>query len=182
MGKVSLRNRILRERLRLEPEEITKRSGRIVINLFNLPLNFKRKNVSLYIPVKCEVETKRIISRLKAESKLFLPRFDGKKYGLCEFKSFGNLVGGPLGILQPSSGTEIPPFEIDIAILPGVAFDRHGVRLGYGKGIFDRLFAKSKAIRIGLAYDFQIVDNLPRENHDLEMDLVVCEKNVFKAT
>ena len=57
----------------------------------------------------------------------------------------------------------------------------NGVRLGYGKGVFDRLLADSKALRVGLAYDFQIVDELPREKHDLVMDLVVTEKRIIKT-
>ena len=68
---------------------------------------------------------------------------------------------------------------MDVSIIPGVAFDKKGVRLGYGKGVFDRLLAKSQAFKIGLAYDFQIVDELPREKHDLVMDIVESEKKVF---
>ena len=54
------------------------------------------------------------------------------------------------------------------------------MRLGYGKGVFDKLLSKSKALRIGLAYDFQIVDEIPQEKHDLVMDLVVTEERVIR--
>ena len=118
-------------------------------------------------------------------------------YAFAEFTGWQNLEKGPFGILQPIHNRGNKPglelhykpglrnsFEenIDLAIIPGVAFDKHGVRLGYGKGVFDKLLADSKAFKIGLAYDFQIVDELPREKHDLVMDFVVTESRVIRPT
>ena len=112
------------------------------------------------------------------------------EYVFAEFTNWQNLEEGPYGILQPSLSSRHPELarpersrrvsgSIDVAIIPGVAFDKKGTRLGYGKGVFDRLLAKSKDFRIGLAYEFQIVDTLPKENHDLVMDMVVTENRLI---
>ncbi|MBI3341770.1 5-formyltetrahydrofolate cyclo-ligase, partial [Candidatus Curtissbacteria bacterium] len=68
----------------------------------------------------------------------------------------------------------------DVVAVPSLAFDIHGYRLGYGKGVYDQLLNGSKTIRVGLAYDFQIMDKLPNEPHDLRMNFVVTEKKVYK--
>lgn len=111
-------------------------------------------------------------------------------YFFAAFTGWGNLEPESYGILQPTDSwdtpgvnqvvsSHTPGVSIDLAIIPGVAFDKSGVRLGYGKGVFDKLLADSKAFKIGLAYDFQIVDKLPKEAHDLVMDMVVTEKRLI---
>ena len=65
---------------------------------------------------------------------------------------------------------------MEVAIIPGLAFGKNDTRLGYGKGVYDQLLANFKGLKIGLAYDFQIVDKLPKERHDLKMDMVLTEK------
>ena len=101
-------------------------------------------------------------------------------YLFTRFDGWQNLEEGPKGILQPRIIKSVDSSLIEVAILPGLAFSKSGVRLGYGKGVFDRLLAKSKAIRIGLAYDFQLVDKIEKEKHDLLMDMVVTEKKVYR--
>lgn len=180
MGKVALREEYLSMRRGLHKEEVLEKSSEICKKLLKLSIFKTARTVSVYLPINQEVETKPIIDSLIKEGKrVFVPQFRRSEYRFCKFKSWNDLTEGPMGILQPKMQETISPKFLDVAILPGIAFDKKSVRLGYGKGVFDRLLANSPAIKIGLAYDFQIVEKLPWEKHDLVMDLVVTEKEIL---
>jgi 5-formyltetrahydrofolate cyclo-ligase len=84
------------------------------------------------------------------------------------------------GICEPRSGEAVPLARIDLVVLPGVAFDKKGIRLGYGLGCYDRaLAAIERPTLVGLAYDFQVVNALPREEHDIPVDMVVTERKIL---
>ena len=95
--------------------------------------------------------------------------------------SFDNLIpSGKFGILEPIEAMKIPWKKIDLVLVPGIVFDKNGHRIGYGLGFYDKFLKKvPKAIKIGLAFDFQIVDKVPREEHDVPVDLVVTDKEVI---
>lgn len=183
MDKNLIRRKYLRRRLELSGKQVLGKSGKIAKNFLNLAEILRKNNVSCYLPIKNEVETKFIIEQLiKNGVNIFLPSFSKKRneYFFAEFRGWENLEEGPYGILQPTDIKRIDAKNIDVAILPGVTFSKDGVRLGYGKGVFDRLLAGSPALKIGLAYEFQVVDAVPCEKHDLVMDIIVCEKKTFR--
>lgn len=139
------------------------------------------RSVLCYLPVNNEVETKRLIADLRAmEKQVFVPAFDNDSglYVFAKFNGWDKQELGPYGVKQPVDSGETE--KIDLAILPGLAFDLTGNRLGYGKGVYDKLLAKSTAFRVGLAYDFQVLESLPVEEHDLKMDMVITEKRVIR--
>lgn len=72
--------------------------------------------------------------------------------------------------------------KIDLFIIPGVAFDKNGNRLGRGRGFYDKLLAGKNTVKIGLAFEKQIVDTVPRTDHDIQMDFVVTERGVYGKT
>lgn len=181
MDKVALREEYLRLRRGLHKEEVLEKSSKICKKLLKLPILKTAKTVSAYLPINNEVETKQIIdSLIRGGKRVFVPQFANYEYRFSEFKDWDDLAQGPLGILQPKKASQISADKLDVAILPGVAFDKRRVRLGYGKGVFDQLLEGSKACRIGLAYYFQIVEKLPREKHDLTMDVIVTEGAIIK--
>ena len=135
-----------------------------------------KNNILCYIPVNNEVETKLLIDDLQAlHQKVYVPAYDNDKgrYVFAQFNGWDNLVVGPYDVMQPVDSQETD--TIDLAILPGVAFDVQCNRLGYGKGVYDKLLAGMACAKIGLAYDFQIMEELPIEDHDLKMDMVITE-------
>lgn len=85
---------------------------------------------------------------------------------------------GPFGIMQPQRASIHSLSSLDLAIIPIVAFNKELYRLGYGKGVYDRLLGNSAALKIGLGYDFQLVSNLPVESHDIRMGFVVTEGGI----
>lgn len=183
MTKAEIRQQILKRRRLLAADQIEKLSGKINQKLIGMQEFKNAKIFAIYLPIHNEVETKPIINNLlKNQKDMYLPTFDQKAndYQLSKFSGWQNLVKGPYEILQPRDAESINSQLIDVAFIPGVAFSKSGVRVGYGKGVYDRLFAKSKAIKIGLAYEFQMVDELPKEEHDLIMDVVITENKIYK--
>ena len=181
--KEGLRKNLLRKRLGISTSVTSLKSQAIAKQLLAIAKIRNKNNFSAYLSINNEVDTKRIIdSLIQKEANIFVPAFlaTNNDYLFTRFNGWQNLEEGPKGILQPQIIESFDSLLIEVAILPGLAFSKDGVRLGYGKGVFDRLLSKSKAIKIGLAYDFQIVKMIKKETHDLLMNLVVTEKKVYK--
>lgn len=132
----------------------------------------------LYHALPDELPTSTIIRTLGTEKRIFLPRVASNDLEIVEFKG-DNLQKGAYGIEEPV-GEAITEECIDIAIIPGVAFDRKGNRLGRGKGYYDRLLKNLRCTKIGVAFSCQIVDKVPHEVHDMAMDLIVTEKEIIR--
>ena len=182
--KHAIRHKYLAIREKLSSDFAKKCSVVIAERVLAIASVRSAKRICAYLPINNEVDTRKIIDDLLLRNQqVFLPKYFKYRdeYGLAHFKDWKTLEAGPHQILEPAGSLEIDPDEIEVAILPGLAFDSEGVRLGYGKGIFDKLLGGSRAFKIGLAYDFQIVEKLPREKHDLVMDLVVTEKRIIKV-
>ena len=114
---------------------------------------------------------------LRAGVEVVAPRWNGETYELAKLKGLDekNLRRGPMGIREPVDADIVEPKEVDAWIIPGLAFTRGGKRLGYGGGWYDRFLASAPkgAAKIGVAYSFQIVDDLPVEPHDILLTDVV---------
>ena len=91
---------------------------------------------------------------------------------------------GELGIFEPSPEKRIPisPKLFHLIIIPGIAFDRKGGRIGYGKGYYDRFLAKTNAFRLALTFDFQILERVPTEKHDETMNGILSESGFVKTS
>jgi 5-formyltetrahydrofolate cyclo-ligase len=102
---------------------------------------------------------------------------------LSELLNFDDLTLSKYGLYEPQEEQQrpIPPQEVDLAILPGVAFDLRGYRLGYGGGYFDRFLdsLRPDCPKIALAYDFQVVTQLPVEEHDTKVDIIITNSKTY---
>lgn len=133
--------------------------------------------VLAYHPVGGEVDTLKMIERMRSDGKtVCLPAITGK--GVMEARRMDCLVPGPFGIPCPE-GPVVAPEEIDLIVVPGLAFDKTCHRLGQGGGYYDRYLPKCRGIAVGLAYEYQIVDRLPLEAHDAQMDFVATEATLY---
>ena len=101
----------------------------------------------------------------------------------ARFTGRGNLVPGAYEIPEPAEDAVIDtPLPRGAPVLvPGIAFDRSGTRLGFGAGYYDRFLAVHDGIRIAPAYDFQVVERIPREGHDIPMDVIITEKRLIRC-
>ncbi|MDD4352337.1 MAG: 5-formyltetrahydrofolate cyclo-ligase [Candidatus Gracilibacteria bacterium] len=176
MNKSEIRQTILVKRDALNAVEITDLSFKIGEKLLQHPKFQVAQKILLYAAKGSEVQTLDLIEQaLKLGKEVYLPKVEGEELRIYGTRGLRDLKGGAFGILEPTLNEELDPADLDLIILPGVAFDQRGYRIGYGKGYYDRLLKKTKAYTIGLSYDFQFIANLPHEEHDVAVDEVITK-------
>ncbi len=150
----------------------------IVQNVLALEAVKNARCVATYLAKGSEVDTHKLIECLRKDGKKVLVPITTDRIELVEFTSFGDLERGKFGVPEPR--TKIGDTdEPDVIIVPGLAFDLDMHRVGYGKGYYDRLLKTVKSTRIGICYDFQIVEKIPRHGHDEQMDRIVTERRIL---
>ena len=179
--KQLIRERIKNNRCMLVSWEVNRLSNLIIDQLKRLPEFISAKNILFYMPIKNEVDIFPLIRESLSDKKIFLPVTDTKRRKLIisEIKNLGNLKLGAYGIFEPAEIIDTDLKDIDLAIIPGLAFDRTGRRIGYGKGYYDRLLKKTRIKKIGLGFEFQIEDSLPSEKHDVRLDMIITEERMI---
>lgn len=136
------------------------------------------EKILLYHSLPDELDTRGFLKKWKDLKKFFLPRVNGVNLELLPYDET-SLEIGSFYIEEPTGNDVHPVEEIEVIIVPGVAFDRRGRRLGRGKGFYDRLLQTAKATKIGVGYEFQLVEELPSEEHDIPMDMIITEKTTI---
>ena len=186
--KQKLKDEIFKKRKTLSKSEIKEKSTIIRKKLNSMPEFKKSKNILTYVSFNNEVDTINIIKDLliKNEKNVLVPYVDkGKLIQISKINSFDDLEPKIFGILEPKKNKikKIEINKLDLVIVPGIAFDKNGHRIGYGYGYYDKFLGKlnKNAIKIGLCFEFQIVDKIPQEKHDVPMDFIVTEKRVVKC-
>lgn len=174
MTKHEVRSKIKALRVMLDEAERLAAADSVFERLEHSAAFQLAEKILMYHSLPDELDTRRFISKWKERKQFFLPRVNGVNLEILPYDE-SRLEIGSFHIEEPS-GTDVHPVEeIEIIVVPGVAFDRQGRRLGRGKGFYDRLLATSKATKIGVGYDFQLVDEIPAEEHDIPMNMVITE-------
>lgn len=135
------------------------------------------KNILIYNSMEDEVRTSEFINKWKAQKTFFLPVVVGDDIVFREFSSTSQLKESSFGIMEPTGDDFADYKKIDLIIVPGVAFDRNKNRLGRGKGYYDRFLKKVNAPKMGICFDFQLLDRIPAESNDIKMDYVISEND-----
>lgn len=189
-AKAALRKETLGRRDAVTRAERSSFSQTIVGEVLDLPAYQRAGTVLAYASFGTELETDRFLRRVLGDGKaLLLPRVDRGKRRLVLFEiedPESDLQPGVWGIREPRDGLGAPaePDAVDFVLVPGVAFDRRGGRLGYGGGFYDRLISEdlgSDAALISGAFEFQIVEEVPKDQHDASVDLVLTEAGRYPA-
>jgi 5-formyltetrahydrofolate cyclo-ligase len=191
-NQVRERNRIRRlllaERDRMPQATRNAGSERIVASLVSLPLFSEKQVFFIYCHYRSEVTTSTLLAHCLAQGKIVTVPMSRPE----EAQMFAVAITDPIHDLAPGF-KRIPeplpslvedriqlPTTIEVAVIPGVVFDQSGFRLGYGMGFYDRFLALApQAIRIGLAFSCQMVDQIPIQDHDVPMDILVTEQGVL---
>lgn len=184
MPKTIPRQTMLDQRRQLSPQEVVERSLAAQERLLAWPRFHRVHTVALYAPVRNEVATDRLFAALVARgARAVYPLVVGDDLTFHQVQQHADLLPGHFGVAEPSAESpQISEKEIELVVVPGVAFDRSGHRLGYGKGYYDRFLAarhEAGGRLIGLCYDFQLVESLPVEEHDVPMDLLVTDRQLY---
>ena len=164
-------------------------SRRICERLVELPEYARAKAVLFYVDARSEVRTRRLLPIARQQGKrTVVPYCVGNRLELFLLKDADELAVGTIGILEPkmelrgNAERKIEPAELDLVVVPGVAFDRTGGRLGHGKGYYDRFLrtVRSDATLVGLAFECQLFPSIPMRDHDVAVHKVITEKSVYQ--
>lgn len=168
----------------LTPAEWHERSVAACRNLLSTPEYARAEVVMIFLTMTCEVDTSHIALQAWNEMKRVLaPRvaWEQRRMLPTEINSLTSDVReGVLGVRQPVEGMPVPVSDIDLLVVPGLAFDRHGNRLGRGRGFYDRFMAHRdfRATACGLAIEAQVVDSVPVGENDVRLAMLVTEAQV----
>jgi 5-formyltetrahydrofolate cyclo-ligase len=179
--KRALRQAALAERAVLLPDEVESLSAAIQERLLAVEEYARARTVHAYVGAKAnEVRTDRILARTLASGRrLVVPRVAGERLAHHEVRSLSDLAPARFGLLEPDPASpEVDPGEIDLVVVPGLAFDRSGNRLGFGKGYYDRFLSGIRAVKAAVLYGRQIVEQVPVSERDVPVDLLVTEDGV----
>lgn len=187
MTKDNLRREIRRLRDRLAPQERKMASEVIASRLMALPQWEKARVIFSYLSIQSEVETESLILEAMRQGKIIaVPHTDYERHIVIPsvLKDLGqDLICRRFGLLEPSKKSLRPlaAADIDITVIPGCVFDPRGGRIGYGMGFYDRflLNLREDSLKIGLAYEIQIVPRVPVQEHDCLMDMIITEKRTI---
>jgi 5-formyltetrahydrofolate cyclo-ligase len=169
-----------------EKQRIAK-TGNIENRLFDFANFLESRIVLLYVDGENEVRTKSILKRsLNINKILVLPAFEPERFKATIFKIDQlekDLQPGPRGMAQPNPTRckPVPIQKVDIAIIPGLAFDEKGGRIGSGKGYYDRLIPElpTTTRKVALAFEEQIIPQVPSESHDKHVDIIITDKRII---
>ncbi len=179
--KARLRTAIKAARAALRPDQCVNWSAQIAQRLSDLSEYREGATYFVYISHGAEVHTHGLIDHLvKQSKKVLVPRLEAGQMWACQFPGWENLERGQLGILSPAADAPVHRGPVDVTVVPGVAFNERGDRLGYGKGYYDRWLAEhAETCRLALAYECQLVPAIPSEVHDLPVHIIVTEQRVI---
>lgn len=167
---------IIKEKKKLLTEEERKiQSADVCRRLLDLPQIKEAKYILAYYPLPDELDIRDFIMNIDKSKTILLPIVNNEDLELGIYKGKSHLSKGSYNILEPIDNKLFTDYsKIDIVIVPGIAFSREGFRLGRGKGYYDRFLQKvMNAYKIGVGYDFQILEEIPIEPHDVKLDLIL---------
>lgn len=183
MDKQELRRKIISQRKNFTSKEKNSSDLTILKKLIQTPEFQTAKKILVYFSLPDEVDTLTLIKKFIHKKELCAPRIqkNPKRMTIHAITSLENLKKNHFKILEPPANSpEIAPENIDFALIPGVAFDERCHRLGFGQGYYDRLLPHFTCPKIALAYDFQIVTQLPIDDHDRPVDIIVTPTRIIK--
>jgi 5-formyltetrahydrofolate cyclo-ligase len=179
LTKKQIRSKILLRLKSQKEDDRDRKSKRILKKLFRASIFKKAKTVMFYIAFDGEVKTEEMIVKAKEFGKIVtVPVCKENRISISPCildESGGPFKKGPYGVCEPAVKNHISPNDLDLVIVPGVAFDQKGNRLGRGRGCYDRFLARlpSGIPSIGLAFDFQILPDIPSKVHDVSVKKVI---------
>lgn len=182
MTKDEIRLLMRQKRRALLSDEVLSAGNIICSQIFSFEFMKKATTVMTFISNFKEPSTECIFKTLSEQNKkIVVPVSNTENFTIIPsyIDSSSALTNGAYGIKEPELIRPAKPEDIDIAIIPGIAFGKDGSRLGFGKGYYDKFLECFDGIKIGICYDFQIFDSLPVSAHDINMDIIVTEKRIY---
>ncbi|MEX2562596.1 MAG: 5-formyltetrahydrofolate cyclo-ligase [Nitriliruptoraceae bacterium] len=181
-AKRQLRSQMRQARRRLDPATVATASEAVASRLITLPEITHAHVVMIYGAAPDEIDPQGCEQPLRDRgARITYPRVEGNRLMVVEVAANSAFSTGFAGIQEPL-GPPTDPQTVDVVVVPGLGFDRTGRRLGQGKGYYDQLLPTMRAIRIAVAFDEQIVDEIPTDAHDQAMDVIVTPSQLIRCS
>lgn len=181
--KQNLRKQLLTYRLSLSREQLEVASAQVCSKLIQSKEYDRANQILFYMATKNEINLSAAIERAWSDrKKVLLPRVKGQTIECIPFEPNDELQTGSFGILEPINEPNVNPREIDLVLVPGIAFDVKGYRIGYGGGYYDRFFSQYNQLqRVGILEHGQLVPTVYPEPHDQPLHLLITSKQIIKS-
>lgn len=166
------------KRASMEKAEVLEKSSKACAVFLKSEIYKDVKQIMLYMPLGNETDTTDIISKAFADGKkVIFPITDAETGEItpCYADENTQFTKGAFSVNEPRDMNVADVTEVDVILVPGIAFDRSGSRIGFGKGCYDRLLTNTSAVKVGFCYEFQLCDKIPSEEHDVKMDYIITE-------
>lgn len=178
MEKAEIRRKIKHLRMMLSEAEKLSAAEEVFNHLEKTAAFLLAEKILMYHSLPDELPTHAFLSKWSGRKQFYLPRVNGVNLDILPYDE-SRLELGAFHIEEPTGTDTISPEEIELIVVPAVAYDSRRNRLGRGKGFYDRLLATTKATKIGIGYTFQMVEEIPTEEHDVPMDFVITQLGVY---
>lgn len=173
--KKELRQLIYQEKRILGEARLHQLSEQIIARIESTPEFQHSTNLLAYYALPFEVDTRNAVESWSKEKSVWLPVVVGEHLVIKKFESMAQMKQGAFGVWEPCGETLEDLSILDLVLVPGVAFDLHGNRTGYGKGFYDRLLPQLQAKRMGICFEFQLFNQIPNNHFDQQVDLILTE-------
>ena len=178
MKKEDIRRRIKAHKALLSDAERRQAAASVFAMLEQTAAFMLADRIMLYHSLPDELSTVEFIDKWHASKHFFLPRVNGVNLEILPYDK-SRMQYGAFHIEEPAGDDVRDVSEIELIVVPAVAYDRRGNRVGRGRGYYDRLLASTKAVKVGVGYDFQLVEAVDAEPHDIPVDMVITESEVI---
>ena len=177
--KKTLRKKFISERNSLASDYRNSSTNTIFATLEEQNFFESSEKIFIYVGFGSEIKTETFIKKWINKKQIFVPKIENGKMNLIRLKSWDELAPGHFGVLEPTS-SDYYEGKIDLVVTPSIVFDKNGYRLGYGKGYYDKYFSSREYdISVGLSYHKLLQDNVPKEDHDIKVDVIITEEKTF---
>ena len=182
--KQQIRKKIKIAAVSTPKDGLHKKSTLIQKNLYSLPEYNDAKAIYIYLSsFNHEVDTFSIIKDFMSKGgEVIVPIVNMKRNELIhsELRTLGSLKRSRFNVWEPEDKHIVNSDNVDMIIIPGIAYDLKGNRIGSGKGYFDRFLGNNDSLKIALAYEFQIIDDIPITDNDIPVDIIITERRIIR--
>ncbi len=181
MNKDDIRRRVKARKTLLDDTDKLTAAARVFDMLERTAAFMMADRILMYHSLPDELSTRSLISKWASRKHFYLPRVNGVNLDILPYDE-QRLALGSFHIEEPTGNDTASMDDIELVVVPAVAYDRRGNRVGRGKGYYDRLLAETRATKVGVGYDFQLMDDgeIPAEPHDVRVDIVITESGYYK--
>ncbi len=178
MEKYEIRRKVKAMRQMLSEIERRQAAEEVFERLEKTAAFLMADHILMYHSLPDEVFTHSFLGKWGKRKHFYLPRVNGVNLEILPYDE-SHLELGSFHIEEPTGSETVDPSQIELVVVPAVAYDRRGNRLGRGKGFYDRLLKNTRATKVGIGYEFQLVDEVPTEPHDVAMDIIITQNSTI---